>query len=157
MPTLQITRDIPFSDLKLCLYRGWTEPKLLEQWFCPRPWRADRFDVELRPGGRFNSVFHGPAGETFPNEGVFLELVEGEKLIFTSAFKPGWQPADFDDENTLPFVATVTFEDRGDFVRYTARADHFRASDARRHAAMGFESGWNAALDQLIELSKRGE
>lgn len=158
MHSLSITRDIPFSQLQTCLFRCWTEPALLEQWFCPKPWRADQFEVELRPGGRFNSVFHGPDGETFPNRGVFLEIIDGEKLVFTSAFQTDWQPADFDDPETLPFVATVTFEQPdSETLRYTARVDHFRAADARRHAEMGFEAGWNAALDQLIELSSRGE
>ncbi|MCB1229479.1 MAG: SRPBCC family protein [Verrucomicrobiae bacterium] len=153
---LSITRDIPFADLKICLFRCWTEPELLKQWFCPKPWRVTDAEIDPRPGGRFNSTFAGPEGEEFPNHGSFLEVVDGEKLVFTSALLEDWTPVEdlFSNEQALPFVGTITFEDLGNGnLRYTARVAHWSAADRDRHAAMGFEQGWNAALDQLIELS----
>lgn len=155
---LSITRDIPFSDLGICLFRCWTEPELLKQWFCPKPWRVTHAEIDLRPGGRFNTTMAGPEGEEFPNEGSFLEVIEGKKLVFTSALKENWEPAAdlFANEHAMPFVGTVTFEDLGNgILRYTARVDHWSAETRDRHAAMGFEPGWNAALDQLIELSAK--
>lgn len=153
---LTITRDIPTADLGLCLYRCWTEPDLLKEWFCPKPWRVTRADLDPRPGGRFNTTMAGPEGEEISSEGCFLEAVEGKKLVFTSALREGWEPVDglFADPHGLPFVGTIRFEDLGTgILRYTASAAHWSAADRDRHAAMGFEPGWNAALDQLIALS----
>ena len=53
------------------LFRCWTDPKLMEQWFCPKPWFVTDAVIDLRPGGEFSSVFHGPDGESFPATGVF--------------------------------------------------------------------------------------
>ncbi len=152
---LSITRDIPFADLGLCLYRCWTDPDLLPKWFCPAPWRVLHADLDPRPGGRFNTTMAGPDGEEVATEGAFLELVDGEKIVFSSAFREGWEPAPAAfAEGGLPFVAIITFEDLGDgTLRYTARARHWSAAAAERHAQLGFGPGWNTALDQLIAVS----
>lgn len=153
---LSFSRDIPFTDLGICLYRGWTEPDLLKQWFCPKPWRVTHADLDPRPGGRFNTTMVGPDGEKFENEGCYLEVVEGRKIVFSSAFTEDWSPATkpFEEEHAFPFVGIVTFEDLGNgLLRYSATVRHWTQADCDKHAAMGFEQGWNAALDQLIELS----
>lgn len=132
------------------LWRCWVEPGLLEQWFCPKPWYVTDAVLDLRPGGVFSTVMHGPEGEEFPNTGVVLEVVEGRKLVFTDAFTPGWLPSG------RPFmVAEVTFEDAGEGrTRYIARARHWSAETLKEHEAMGFHEGWGKAADQLEELAQ---
>lgn len=50
-------------------------------------------------------------------------------------------------------TAIVTFEELGNgLTRYTARALHWTEEDRKKHEEMGFEPGWNACLDQLVEL-----
>ena len=75
------------------VWRAYTEPKLLEQWFCPKPWTITDAVVELHPGGRFNFTMHGPDGEVIPNSGVVLEVVPGRRLTTTDALTPDWKPA----------------------------------------------------------------
>lgn len=131
------------------LWRLWTDASLMEQWFCPKPWYVSDAVVDPRPGGEFSTVMHGPDGEEFANVGVFLEVVEGRKLVFTDAFAPGWLPAG------RPFmVAELTFEDAGEGrTRYVARARHWTEEARKEHEAMGFQEGWNTVADQLEKLA----
>lgn len=133
------------------LWRLWTDPALMGEWFCPKPWYVTDAVVDPRPGGEFSFVMHGPDGEEFPNMGVCLEAVEGRKLVFTDAFAPGWLPSG------KPFmVAEVSFEDAGEGrTRYVARARHWTDEAKREHEKMGFHDGWNTVADQLEALANR--
>lgn len=143
---LERTLDAPPA----AIWRCWTEPALLEQWFCPKPWTVSDARIDLRPGGEFFTVMNGPNGERMDNAGVFLEVVDGERLVFTDALGPGWQPVG------KPFmVAEVTLQDTGDGrTRYRARAMHWNAETRAEHERMGFHAGWNAAADQLQALAR---
>jgi len=143
--TLERTLAVP----RAAVWRCWTEPALLVQWFCPKPWGVREAVMELRGGGRFFTHMVGPNGEQVPNEGVFLELVTGHKLVFTDAFQAGWVPA-------KPFmVGEITLEDTPEgHTHYTARALHWSAQDKAQHEAMGFHAGWGMATDQLLALAQ---
>ncbi len=131
------------------LWRCWTEPELLKQWFCPTPWHVSEARLDLRPGGEFFSVMNGPNGERFDNNGVYLEIVPGKRIVFTDAFVPDWRPSG------RPFmVADVRFEDAGDGkTKYTATAMHWTAEARKEHEEMGFHEGWGKAADQLEALA----
>jgi uncharacterized protein YndB with AHSA1/START domain len=132
------------------VYRCWTEPDLLTQWFAPRPWSTPRAELDVRPGGSSLVVMRGPDGNEFANPGVYLEVVPNEKLVMTDAYVSAWQPS----EN--PFMtAIVTFEDEGGKTRYTARALHWTAADRERHEKMGFHEGWGQCADQLEEVARK--
>jgi uncharacterized protein YndB with AHSA1/START domain len=87
---------------RAAVWRCWTEPALMERWFCPVPWKATDITVDLRPGGQVSMTMRGPGGEAFPNDGVYLEVEPGRRLVFTDAYRAGWQPAD--QEHDLPLV-----------------------------------------------------
>lgn len=146
---LSLTRVIDAPPAKL--YRAWTEPELMKIWFCPAPWKVTHAELDLRPGGRSLVVMNGPDGEEVPNEGVYLEVVPNEKLVFTDAYTEGWVPS----EN--PFMTgVVTFEDLGDGrTRYVARALHWTEEKMREHEEMGFHEGWGICADQLAALVAR--
>ena len=132
------------------IWRCWTEPDLLKQWFCPKPWFVSDVRIDLRPGGEFYSLMNGPDGQQFGNTGVFLEVVPEERLVFTDAFAPGWRPSG------RPFMAAaVIFADAGGGrTDYTARAMHWTDEARKEHEAMGFHEGWAKAADQLETLAK---
>lgn len=132
------------------LYAGWTRPELIVQWFTPKPWTTTACEMDLRPGGFCKTTMRSPEGDEFPNVGVFLEVVPDQKLVFTDAYLPGWEP------NPNPFfTAIVTFETLpSGKTRYTARAVHWTKENCEKHAAMGFLEGWGKAFDQLVELMK---
>jgi len=132
------------------LWRCWTEPQLLEKWFCPEPWRVTDVELDVRTGGSQSFVMRGPDGEVMPQRGVYLEVIEQEKLVTTDAYVRAWEPSED------PFMtAIVTFEDAGEGqTLYTARARHWSAEKKQQHEAMGFHEGWGICADQLEALAQ---
>lgn len=148
-PEHALTLERMFDAPLAAVWRCWTEPDLLKQWFCPKPWYVSDVRMDLRPGGEFFSVMNGPDGERFENPGVFLEIERHERLVTTDAFRPGWIPSG------RPFmVAVMTFTDAsGGRTAYSARAMHWTAEAQKEHEAMGFHEGWGKAADQLQALA----
>ncbi|WP_343080214.1 SRPBCC family protein [Ostreiculturibacter nitratireducens] len=135
------------------LWRCWTEPELLKQWLCPKPWGVSTCVVDLRPGGRFLSTMLSPEGEEFPNDGAWLEVVPGERLVFTTALREGWRPSAAKIHD-LAMTAVLSFADApGGGTSYHVRVMHADAEGKARHEAMGFHEGWGVTTDQLEELA----
>ncbi|MBC7919118.1 MAG: SRPBCC family protein [Rhodoferax sp.] len=143
---LVLTRLIDVPREKL--FRCWTEPALIVQWFTPPPWKTIRAEMEVRAGGSSMIVMRGPDGTEVPNPGIYLEVVTNERLVFTDAYTSAWVPS------AKPFFTGVlTFEIEDGKTRYTARARHWTAEDAKAHEDMGFHVGWGIATDQLAALA----
>lgn len=145
---LKLERVIDATPEKI--WRAYTDPAILSQWFSPKPWTITDAIVEPRVGGRFNFTMHGPDGEVFPNSGVFLEVIENRRMITTDAFTPDWKPAG------QPFMVTrIELEPTGDGkTKYTATASHWNEDSMKQHEQMGFHEGWGQVADQLNELVK---
>jgi uncharacterized protein YndB with AHSA1/START domain len=144
---LVLTRDIDVPREKL--FKAWTTPELMKQWFCPPPWSVSHAVVDLRAGGESVVTMRGPNGEEVVNPGLYLEVIPNEKIVFTDAYTVGWVPSE------KPFMTgIVTFEDLGNGrTRYTAIARHWNADDRKVHEEMGFHEGWGIAADQLTALA----
>ena len=131
------------------IWRCWTEPELITRWFAPAPWTTPRAEVDLRPGGASRVVMASPDGEEFPSNGIYLEVVPNEKLVFTDAYAGGWKPSE------KPFfTAVIELSDEGGKTRYVATARHWTMEDKEAHEKMGFLEGWNLCADQLEKLAK---
>lgn len=145
---LVLTRLIAAPRAKL--WRAWTEPELLKQWFAPLPFTTPVVELDLTPGGRCLVVMRDPEGRDWPNPGVYLDVVENERLVFTDAFVSAWEPS------AKPFMtAIVTFADENGGTRYTARVLHWTVADREEHERMGFHQGWGQCADQLAALAAR--
>jgi uncharacterized protein YndB with AHSA1/START domain len=132
------------------VFRAWIEPDLIKQWFAPLPWTTPHAETELRPGGATQIVMRSPEGDEYPNHGVYLEVIENERLVFTDAYTRAWEPS------ALPFMTVVlTFENAAGKTRYTARVLHWSVADRQRHEQMGFHQGWGQCAEQLADLLKR--
>ncbi len=145
---LVLTRVMDASRDKL--FRAWTEPALMKQWFAPKPWTISEVETDLRAGGASRITMRSPEGQDYPNAGIYLEVVKNEKIVFTDAYTEGWTPS------AKPFfTAIVTFEDAGGGkTRYTAIARHWTAEDRETHEKMGFLEGWGQCASQLEALAK---
>jgi uncharacterized protein YndB with AHSA1/START domain len=129
------------------VYRAWTEPELLKQWFAPKPYTTPIVEMDVRPGGSAYFVMRGPDGKDLPNRGVYLEVVPNQKLVSTDAYVKAWEPSD------KPFMTLIrTFEDEAGKTRYTARVRHWTVADREAHEKMGFHGGWSLCTDQLEAL-----
>jgi uncharacterized protein YndB with AHSA1/START domain len=113
-------------------------------------------EIDLRPGGRFYTVMRSPDGDEFPGNGCYLEIVPDRRLVWTNGLQPGYRPsvASTSDEG-LQFTAFIDIEPHGAGTTYTATVLHADSASQQRHAAMGFEGGWSAAFNQLVELMSK--
>jgi uncharacterized protein YndB with AHSA1/START domain len=148
--TLNAPRDL--------VWKAWTDTNLLKQWFAPKPFEISEVELDLRPGGIFRIRMVGPDGfdTGHGNAGCVLEVVDGEKLVWTSALAPQYRPAEMAAEGceSFPMTAIVTMEDAGNGrTLYRAVALHRNEADRDVHANMGFEEGWGKCAEQLEELA----
>lgn len=134
------------------IWKAWTEPDLLKQWFCPKPWGVDECDIDARPGGRFYTRIVGPNGESFAGEACFLEVVENRRLVWCTSLLPGYRPKTDAKEGEFYFTATIDIIANGNGTTYSATVQHADKESCDEHRDMGFESGWGRAFQQMVEL-----
>lgn len=147
------TTDVPVE----LVWKAWTTPELLKQWFTPKPWVTAECELDARPGGRFYTLMRSPEGQEFPGEGCVLEAIENERLVWTSAMLPGYRPKLTGNDpmkDGFAFTAIIEFARNGTGTDYRATLVHADPESKAKHEAMGFESGWGAAFDQLVELMR---
>jgi uncharacterized protein YndB with AHSA1/START domain len=142
---LVITRVIDAPREKV--FKAWTDPELLKQWFAPLPYTTPIAELDVRPGGANLIVMRDPQGNDLPNRGVYLEVVKNERLVFTNAYTKAWEPSE------KPFMTVIlTFEDESGKTKYTALVRHWTVADRETHEKMGFYQGWGQCADQLEAL-----
>ena len=118
----------------------------IEEWWCPKPWRAEFDKLDRRAGGTSSCTMYGPDGEVHPHPGMVLAWDEGRRFAFTDAIVGDLEPAG-------PFMIGIwQIEGDGDGTRYLARARHWSREKMEEHEAMGFAEGWGACADQLKAL-----
>ena len=148
-PETDLTFTRTLNAPRSLLWECWTTPEHIKHFFVPKPHSIDACEIDLRVGGRFNTVMN-VEGNQMANEGVYLEVEERKRLVFTDTYSEGWKPA------ADPFMtAIIEFEDDGNGgTTYTATARH-RSSEARKsHEDMGFFEGWGTVATQLEEYAK---
>jgi len=142
---LSITRIIDAPPDRV--FKIWTTQ--LPLWWGPHGMTTQVCEMDLRPGGVFRTVMRAPDGTEYPTQGVFLEVVEAERIVFTDAYEGGWQPSP-----DIFFTAISTFEPfPGRKTKYTARALHWTEANREKHEAMGFYHGWGESIDRLASLA----
>ena len=147
---LILTRRLPASPARV--WRCWTEPDLIRQWFAPKPVETREVEIDLRPGGRFYTLMVMPDGTEYPNEGCILLVEPERRLVTTECLTAGFRPA---ANPMLLMSAEITLEPDGDGTLYTARALHGTPDIREAHERMGFHHGWGAAADQLAEVAAK--
>lgn len=139
---LSFTRSL--AAPRALLWECWTTPKHLMEFFMPKPHSLAACEIDLRAGGKFNTTMNVD-GNLIENTGVFLEIIDGERLVFTDTYSEGWVPA------ADPFMtAIIDFKDDGHGgTIYTATARHRSPEATQTHKEMGFFDGWGTVATQL--------
>lgn len=145
---LEISRLLDVTRAKI--WKAWSNPELLKEWWCPRPWKTQVKAFDFRAGGAFHTLMTGPNGEESDNPGCFLDIAPEQRIVSTSCLTGGWRPAD----SWLPMTAIITLADEGAQTRYTARVLHKDEADRKRHAEMGFHEGWGICISQLEQFAR---
>lgn len=140
------------------VWKAQTQAEHLKHWFAPKPYEISEAEVDLRPGGIFRIRMVGPDGfdTGHGGAGCVLEVVEGERFVWTSALGPGYRPAELGEGcESFPFTAVITLADAGNGkTLYQAVALHKNAGDKEAHEKMGFQEGWGTCASQLEEFAQ---
>ena len=87
------------------VFDAWTTPEHLTRWFGPNGFTMTTHEIDVRPGGRWRFMFHGPDGTNYDSRMVFLEVKRPELLVFEHG-------SDRDDDPGR-FRTTLTFDEQG--------------------------------------------
>jgi uncharacterized protein YndB with AHSA1/START domain len=134
---LVLTRT--FDAPRGLVFKAWTDPKHLAQWWGPRGFTTKIHEMDVRPGGAWRYAMSGPDGKDYPFDGVYVEVVEPERLVFDGAIHASPEQRVWTE---------VTFVEREGRTKVTVRQLYSFESDATRGASIG----WNQQLDRLREL-----
>ncbi len=140
-PELVLTRV--FKAPRGPVFAAWTEPTQVAQWWGPNGFTNPVCELDVRPGGAVRIHMRGPDGTVYPMTGVYQEIVEPERLVFTSAALDESGKPLFDVLNTVAFVehdGTTKLTVRARVVKSTAGAAPYLA---------GMEAGWTQSLERL--------
>ena len=145
-PKTDLTFTRVLNAPRQLLWECWTTPDHIRHFFVPRPHSIESCEIDLRVGGKFNTTMNVD-GNLMQNEGVYLEIVTGERLVFTDGYSEGWKPA------ADPFMTAIlefADDDKGGTI-YTATARHRSPQARQSHEDMGFYDGWGTVATQLEE------
>lgn len=123
----------------------WTDPAHVVHWWGPNGFSTTIEKMDVRPGGVWKHVMHGPDGTDYPNSSVFKEVVKPERIVYAhGGGKKGGTGAHF--------VATGTFEALGDKTRVTLHMRFPTAADRDKVIKeYGAIEGGDQTLDRLGE------
>jgi uncharacterized protein YndB with AHSA1/START domain len=132
-----------FDAPRELIWKVWTDPKHVAQWWGPRGFTTTIHEMDVRPGGIWRHTMHGPDGTDYPNQCVFLEIVKPERIVYShGGGKAGEQDADCE--------VTWTFEAQGGKTKLTLRMV-FPSAGARDHVVKRYHAveGGEQTLERL--------
>lgn len=152
-PDLDLTVQRTIRAPRTAVWRAWTDPAHLEQWWIPAPTRCRVEALDLRPGGSFRTRMSDDGVDFAPHlDACFLAVEDGERIVFTNAIDHTWRPA---DPMPVAMTATVTMHDHPDGTDYRIVVQHRDPEDCARHEDLGFADGWGTVAAQLAGFAER--
>jgi uncharacterized protein YndB with AHSA1/START domain len=134
------------------VWKAWTEPAELAQWWGPNGVTIPTSEIDLKVGGTLTIVMLAGAelgslaGQRWPMTGVFQEIIENEKLVFTS------NALDENGNVLLTGTTIVTFEEEEGKTKLTVIAHESGDAPGTDMMLAGMEPGWNQQLDKLAKF-----
>jgi uncharacterized protein YndB with AHSA1/START domain len=120
------------------VFQMWTDPRHVANWWGPKGFTNTIHEMDVRPGGVWRFIMHGPDGVDYPNEIVYIEVIKPHRLVY--------------DHSAPRFRVTATFEDDGGKTRLTVRM-LFESAALRDKVDEKFRAveGLNQTLERLEE------
>jgi uncharacterized protein YndB with AHSA1/START domain len=135
-----------FSAPRDLVWKAWTDPALLAQWFGPSCFTSSVPNWDLRVGGELRIVMHGPDGNDYPMKGVFLEIVPPERLMFSSI------AVDADGNHLLEGTTTLVLSESGGRTTLSLISHATGRVPIAAQMLAGMETGWTQSIDKLEDL-----
>jgi len=131
------------------VWRAWTERELLDQWWAPKPWKAETKTIDFREGGSWLYCMVGPEGEAHWCRVDFKTISKHKSFTGLDAFcdEKGNINQDFP---TMHWKNVFSTTDSGTTVEVEIKFD--TEADLEKILEMGFEEGFTSALGNLDEL-----
>ncbi|RYG49513.1 MAG: SRPBCC domain-containing protein [Chitinophagaceae bacterium] len=155
---MQIVKDLPARKLTITrlfdaapaeVWKAWTESEFLDQWWAPKPWKAETKSMDFKEGGYWIYAMVGPDNTRHWARVDFISINPGK----------GFEALDtFCDENGIPNPEMPRmswkniFEATGGGTKLTVVISFQKDSDIQQILEMGFEQGFSSALENLDEI-----
>lgn len=124
------------------VFKAWTDPEHLPQWWGPRGFTITVREMDVRPGGVWRYVMHGPDGVDYDNKIAYLEVVRPERLVYSHG----------GGEEDEQFQVTVTFAEQGNQTELSMRMLFKTAAELEKVVKeYGAIEGAASTLDRLEE------
>src|SRR5206468_12496497 len=140
-----------FDAPRELVWKAWTDPKHLAQWWGPKGFTNPVCEVNLRPGGAIRIDMRGPDGTVYPMTGVYRAIVEPERLVFVSA------ALDEEGKPLFEVLNTVTFAELGDKTKLTVQARVVQSTAKAAPYLKGMEEGWKQTIERLAAFMAKQE
>lgn len=135
-----------FDAPRSLVWKAWTDPKHVAQWWGPQGFTNPVCELDVRPGGAIRIDMRAPDGTVYPMTGIYREIVKPDRLVFTSyALDAAGKPM-FEVLNTVMFAE----QDGKTTLTVQARVIN-KAAVAERYLA-GMEQGWTQSLERLAAI-----
>jgi uncharacterized protein YndB with AHSA1/START domain len=139
-----------FDSPRKMVWEAWIDPKQVVLWWGPTGFSTTIEKMDVRVGGEWRQVMHGPDGTDYPNTGIFTDVMPYERLGYRLTCGKRGAP-------TVTFESIVTFADEGGKTRLTLRMV-FPSAEARDRNVREYRSieGGEQTLGRLADYLSTG-
>jgi uncharacterized protein YndB with AHSA1/START domain len=143
-----MTVELPTDEVRIIriidapreeVFRAWTEPEQIRQWWGPGEFTCPEAEVDLRAGGRYRLAMKPVHGEPFIVSGTYREVEPPVRLVYTWRWESG--PAADGSES----LVTVEFNDDGERTELVLIHSDFPEA----HGPAPYRMGWEGGLDKF--------
>ncbi|HEX4794972.1 MAG TPA: SRPBCC domain-containing protein [Humisphaera sp.] len=151
-----ITRT--FNAPAALVFKAWTDPKHMAQWWGPHHFTNPVCELDVKPGGNWRIIMRAPDGAQHPAKGVYREIIPNKRLVFTidhSDLPDEWHDIINPDRDKskgrpkLEALTTVTFDESNGKTKLTIRLVFESAAVRDRLVKIGMNDGWSQSLERL--------
>ncbi|SEG76899.1 Uncharacterized conserved protein YndB, AHSA1/START domain [Thermomonospora echinospora] len=141
----ELVMERVFNAPRELVWAAFTEAEHVRRWWGPKGTTVTVVEMDVRPGGTWRYVTHGPDGQDAPFKGEYLEVVPNERIVRTFVF-------DVEPFNDHSAVETLTFEDLGGRTKVSTRSRYSSREALDGALAAGMEQGATETYDRLADI-----
>jgi len=134
-----------FDAPRALVFKLWTDPKYVEKWWGPKGFINPVCNLDAKVGGSIRIIMQAPDGAKYPTRGFFKEIIEPEKLVFSSIKEDEYGNAQ------LEVVNTAIFTEENGKTKLIFKAEVIMSTPEACGSVEGMNEGWNQSIDRLAE------